>query len=924
MTIRQSLMLGCAFVATFSLPLRAQQVPAERGDEGAIQGSIVVTGERLRGQLDVEQAPVLELNAADIEAVGATSVTELLEAIAPQTGSSRGRGGGQPVFLVNGIRIGSFRELRSYPPEAIAKVEVLPEEVAQRFGFPPDRRVVNMILKENYSSREIELEFEGPSRGGYFVTEQEATLLTINDGARLNINAEIQDTSLLTEAERGVIQTPGSLPDVAGDPDPADYRSLVADGLTAELTANWAKALIESGTSLSLNASYEREQARSLSGLNSVMLVDAGGAEAFRTFGVDDPLERRTSSDKISASGSMNRRLGDFDLTTTFDAIYTESETEIDRRFDTTALRDAALAGTLALDGALPRGADAGFDVARGRTITGESKATLVGRPIILPAGEVSTSFDVGLDWKNITSSDTRTALDTDLTRRRLDAGTNITVPIAERGGAWGALGDLSLNLGAGFEDLSDFGTLYDWSAGLTWGVTSDLTLTATYIMADEAPSLTNLGAPQVQSFNVPIFDFTRGETVLATVLSGGNPDLLAEQQRDWKFSANWELPFWKDTRFSAEYIRNRSSNVTRNFPALTDEIEAAFPDRVVRDGAGQLVSLDRRPVTFARTRSERLVFGLSTRGNFGAGRPEAGDRPSDTPPREGRRRFGGGDGPPNPERRAAFMRFRERVCAEDGLEVLVQFAEAAARGEDLSASFPDFDPERAARMLERMRSEDGTIDRDRIAQFRERICSFDPSRMGQGRRGDAEGQAGGPESPRGRRGPGGGPGGPGGFGRDGRGRYFVNLTHTIELDSTILIADGLPVLDVLAGEGGGGIPRHKTSLEAGIFRNGKGMRLSARYTGKETIDGGDAPGASDLTFGDLATVDLRVFFDLGRLLKQDEGFLKNFRVSFRADNVFDARRRVTDENGEVPLSYQPALIDPTGRYIGIDLRKMF
>lgn len=270
-------------------------------------------------------------------------------------------------------------------------------------------------------------------------------------------------------------------------------------------------------------------------------------------------------------------------------------------------------------------------------------------------------------------------------------------------------------------------------------------------------------------------------------------------------------------------------------------------------------------------------------------------------------------------------MKFRERVCADDSVDVLIELAEAVQRGDDLSVNFPEFDPERAARLVDRMVAADGTIDRERVGQFRERLCSFDPARVAGGERPGREGQGGG-ESQRGegRR----GPGGPMPFGRgrggDGRGRYFVNLTHTVELENTLQIADGLPVLDVLAGEGGGGTPRHSASLEAGMFRNGWGMRLSARYIGAATIDGGDAPGASDLKFGDLATFDLRVFTDLGRLLNKDEGFLKGFRVSLRADNVFDARRRVTDENGEVPLSYQPYLIDPTGRYIGIDLRKMF
>ena len=771
MKFHREYLLKWLLLASISGPVMAQTgVPGEIGEP--IPGEIVVTGDRLRGQLNVEQAPILELNQADIEAIGATSVSELLDAIAPQTGSSRGRGGGAPpVFLVNGIRIGSFREMRSYPPEAIAKVEVLPEEVAQKFGFPPDRRVVNMILKENFSNREAEARFDAPSRGGNSRNRQRVSLLNIADGARLNANLEVNDTSMLTEAERDVIQTPGSVPAGISDEEFARFRSLVADSFQVEGTVNWARAIIESGSSLSFNLTGQHNRSRALSGLRNVATLD--------------PLERRNKTESISSSASYGRRLGPFQLTVTADANLTDSTTKIDRI------------------------SASGFDTANSKTITSESKAILAGSLFDLPAGELSVTFSTGFDWMRIDSSDTRSASDAKLTRRRLDGGASIAVPIAERGGAWGAIGSLSANFSAGIEDLSDFGTLNNWTAGLTWEPASSLTLSATRIISEAAPSLTQLGSPQTVTFNVPVFDFVRGESVLAAMTRGGNPDLLTERQRDWKFNANWELPFWKNTRLSVDYVRNNSSDVTGSFPAITAEIEAAFPGRVTRDGTGQIIAVDARPVTYAESRASRLVFGLNTRGSFGEAK--SGER--------------GGEG--------------------------------AARG-----------------------------------------------RPGNG-------------------------GGPRGFGRpggDGRGRYFVNLTHQVELDNTLLITNGGPLLDLLDGDATGdfGTPRHTSSLELGVFRNGRGIRLSGRYSGKSRIEGSGQPGSTDLYFGDLAKLDVRVFADLGRLFKQEQGILKNLRFILRAENVFDAHRKVTDSSGNVPLSYQPDLIDPDGRYLGIDLRKMF
>ncbi|WP_114520427.1 TonB-dependent receptor [Altererythrobacter sp. ZODW24] len=825
-------------VSVIALPtaLAAQDAADSSADDITQQDSeILVIGGSLRGQVDAAQAPIVELDEQDIAAYGASSIAELVDALAPETGSARGRGGGQrPVFLINGIRVGSFREFRSYPPEAIRKVEVLPEETAQLFGFPPDRRVVNFILQENYSAITADLEYEGPAQGGYARNEQELTLLKITGGGRLNFNIDVEDTSLLTEAERNVIQTESSIPGVAGDPDPAEYRSLIADSSEIEATANWAKAFVDSGSSLSLNATAGRTDTRSLSGLNSVLLTDPAAASVLRTFGADDPLELRSRADSYSTAATYTAPLGDFRLTATADGTITDTRTEIDQPADTNDLVDAAAAGTLDILGALPVVTDGGFAVANSDTYTAETKVTVRGAPLLLPAGELSTTFDVGYKWNRIASSDTRTALDTQLTRGRVNGGLNVVVPItSRRDDAWAAVGDLSLNLQAGVDHLSDFGTLYDWSAGLTWKPFENLDLQATYVNADAAPSLTQLGAAEVTTFNVSTFDFTNNETVLAAITSGGNPDLLAESQKDWKFSANWEVPFIENARFRVDYVRNRSENVSTSFPLLTAEVEAAFADRVTRDASGTLVAIDRRPVTFAETENDRLTFGLSLRGQFGKAKaPEGpGGRPG-----AGR----GGRGGPDAARGG-----RGRPGAGGG---------GRGRGGGSRA---------AARMF---------------------------------------------------------------GGGDGRGRFFLSLNHTVELRSEVLVANGGPVLDLLNGDAlsASGTPRNSTSLQGGMFRNGWGLRVTGAYTGSTRVNGTGLPGSTDLFFDDLATINLRVFANLGQIFDKQDGFLKGFRVSLLANNVFDGRRRVTDSNGDVPLGFQPDLIDPTGRYLGVDLRKLF
>ncbi|MEM6857607.1 MAG: hypothetical protein AAF559_07020 [Pseudomonadota bacterium] len=1054
--------------------------------QGEGGGQIVVEGTRLRGQLDVEQAPILELSEADIAAEGVASIADLVQQIQNQTGSARGRGGGgRPVILVNGIRPGSFRELFQYPPEALAKVEVFPEEVAQRFGFPPDRRVVNLILKEDYASREVELEFEGPARGGRFVNEQEFGYLQIADGGRINFNFTANDASLLTEDERNIIQTPGSTSELDSDPGQAEFRSLRADFRSLEANLSWAKAYIDSGLSVSANANYQRSDSRSINGLNIVTLSDASGESLTRTFGEETPLTQTRAEDFAQVSGSLSKRVNAFRLTSTFNGGYSELEQIIDRRFDTSELEQAALDGTLAIDGELPSALDSGFDTANTRAINATNLNTLRGPVAELPGGEVLATFDIGYEWSNVEASDTRGTLPVDLTRGDLTTGANLVIPItSRRNGFADALGSFTLNTQVGLQELSDFGTLGDYNVSLNWSPIDSLDLSATYVFREVAPGLRQLGDPQVVQPNVPVFDFVNGETVLAEVKSGGNPDLIAQTQKDWKFAANWELPFADGLRFTVEYIRNRSEDVTSGFPQVTQQIEAAFPDRITRDQFGTLIAIDRRAVNFAETRADRLQFRLSARGGIGQGSrggrggfqggpPGAGGRPSARPggepsgrpsgpangPSTGAPGAGGppnapqaaqagapaqagagAGGPPAGNRRAGFMALRERVCADDGLEFLKRLIAARQNGEDVSAIAPGLPPQMIERIIARAGSADGEVTDEQLGMVRTRLCSMEPGQMrrgggaarepgqmaaGGGLPTASQGGAGRPAGPpsnseqmaamqarlcgegglaemrklvamiergedvsaivpgmdpsflkfglermraenngtvpdaalesiRGRicaaggnvganiAGNSGGPGAPSTGGRPAGGppraafnplargqggwRYFANLTHTIELQNEILIAQGVDVLDQLDGDATGafGFPRHSSRLEAGLFGNGVGLRLSGRYTGETRLDGADTGGSGDLFFDDLATLDLRIFGNVDQLTGSQSPALKNLRISLRMDNIFDGQRAVRDANGNTPINYQPFVIDPIGRFVGIDIRKLF
>ena len=946
--------------------------PEQSGD----QTEIVVTAQRQRGSVDTDVPPVIELTEADIASYGADSLADLIAQLGPQTGSGRGRGDGRPVILVNGQRIANFRELRRYPPEAIEKVEVFPEEVALQYGYPADQRVINFILKDNFKAREIEVEYGGSLEGGTDNGEIEVSQLSISGPQRINIAAEFNTTSMLTEAERDIVQTPGTQPTVATDPDPATFRSLQGGSESYELEGSFNTAIGEGADAkaISANLSAARNYSRSLSGLEIVTLTDGTESEV-RTVDAD-PLTRRTRSTTISGGGAYRQRIGDFDFDATLDGTYSDSQTDIDRRRDLSILQDQVDAGLIEIDGPLPVIPGTGADRSNSTTYTIDSLATLRGTPLLLPGGEVNMTLDGGYKWNRIESDDTRTALGgVQLTRGRINGGINLGIPLtSRREGFLDAIGDLTLNAAFGVDQLSDFGTLTDLTLGLTWNITDRLTLGATWVNRDAAPSLTELGAPNVQTFNVPVFDFATGDNVLATVTTGGNAALPASNQNDFKLSANYELDLFERASILVEFFDNNARNTTESFPLLTADIEAAFPDRVTRDGAGTLIAVDQTPITYAKRNSRRLRYGINLFGKVGKARPEeesrgsGGGRPggggSGGPPAAGASGPPGGAGRMGPEQ---FQQMREQFCASEpgtvpDLSQLPPFIRDRLTNEDGSVN-PErlaqarerictadgaggpggpggFDPQQVAAIREalcaapdtpidlaklpeglrqRLTNDDGTVNEERLARLRTAICQAEGSQAGEGQR---RGGGGG-----GRRG--GGGGGPFGGG-DGQGRWSLSLYHSIEFQNTALIAAGVPELDFLDGDASGqsgGVARHQVELEGGLFYEGVGARLSGKYQGPTRVDGSDTTGAQDLYFGDLVTFDLRLFANLEQqkwLTGETPGFFKGARLSLRVDNLFNTRQDVVDGNGVTPTRFQPALIDPLGRTVSLEFRKLF
>lgn len=596
----------------------------ETGDGAQTSSDIIVTGKRVPGSVETDVAAVDELDERDVQAMGAGSLGEVLDQISTSTGSGRGRGASGPVVLLNGRRISNFREIREYPPEAIRKIEVYPEEVALQFGYPPNQRVVNIILVEQISIIDTELEGGAPTRGTFTRSEVNAGLTRIAKGNRFSIYGQYDRTGAITEAERDVSSSPLPVNE-------APFRSLQGRSANALMTLGWSRELPKR-VNLSLGAEISRKSVNSLLGLHDGV-VTVPASSSFARSGVAEDvalgfdelgaIHRRSVVTSFSVNAGLTGALGKWQWSFTNDLSHNIANSRTDGDVSLAALQSAVNAGDANpfandLSSYLDAGDD---DTSRTRSGSVASTGTVSGNLLRMPAGLATVSLKLGYSRTDLDSQARNGGVPSsaDLARDAGNGLVSVSLPLTSRKeSVLGALGDISLQLNAGQTMLSDFDHLYQYGAGLNWALSDRLSFSAQYIAEDKAPSLANLGDPQIVTSNVSIYDFRISHTVEISRLNGGNAALRPEKQRDIKLGLNWRPAKPDGLTFNLEYFRNRSRDVTADFPLLTDEIEAAFVSRIVRDVTGRLVSIDARPINYVRRESDSVRVGIGFRGSFG------------------------------------------------------------------------------------------------------------------------------------------------------------------------------------------------------------------------------------------------------------------------------------------------------------------
>ena len=880
-------------------PAPDTRVPTEQELDDSYDLGVVDAPTTRRGSVVGDIQPDLVLDESMIATYGASTIGELLAAIEPLTQSNRGRGGGQPVLLVNGRRISGFREIANIPTEAIERTEILPEEVALSYGYRADQRVVNFVLKPNFRSTQVRGSVRVPTQGGRTSLNAEVGTFTVSGGARWNVDVGASRDTALFEDERDITRDAG-LPFsrlgtvggllAGGEIDPALSGlagSTVTTALAPATAANGAvglsafapgaglrvaedatawRTLLPRRDEQEINASMTRGLNQNTNGTFRAGLTDssslsylglpgvtltlpgpnayspfAGDALIYRYFDDPEALARQVDTRALELATVLDGFIGD-NWRWTFNGNYerTETDTETGRGLDASAFQARLNANDPTANpfGQVSGLARAPSDTANSVSSYLNGELVLTGSPWEGPAGKLNSTLRLGVNRRALDSASVRSgvAIDREQSRDTVSFQSNFSLPLTSKErGVGAAFGDLSANINLGYDDLSDFGGLSTFGGGLNWSPTADWSFIASYTAEQGAPSVSQLNDPVVSTPNVQVFDFVTGRSVNITRIDGGNSNLSSDDRRVFKFGLNWQPLKDADLRITSDYTASRIEDQIATFPTITPDLERAFPTRFTRDLGGDLIAIDARPVNFEYQERQELRTGFNFSRAFG--------EPSGPMPQ-----MGGGRGPGGP----------------GGGQTMVRMEGGPGPG------------------------------------------------AGGPRGGGGEVRFGRPRGP---------------MMQPGQGRINVSLYHTWRIQDELLIRSGLPLLDLLDGasvSGRGGSPRHEIQAQAGVFKSGMGGFLNVTWRDQTRVDGGLT--GQDLVFSDQTTVNLNLFADLNQRQDLTAKFpwLKGSRINVSVSNLFDSRQDVRDATGATPLGYLPDQLDPTGRQVTLSFRKLF
>lgn len=541
--------LSCAFTApdpdVQAAPQRFPQTPGAPPQEGEPTRleDVIVTSRWGAARV----APEIELDGAQIDAFGAYDIGEALNRIGESLGFDQ-----QPVLIINGRRVVNPGDFLGFPPDALQRVEILPQDATPTYGGAPTQRVVNLVLQPRFTGADGRLGGGMPTAGGRTSLSLDARTSSIENTNISQYGVQLSRDTALYGAER---------PDYSRDhPDRTGVTLRPAAGTVA---GNFAL----------------RRDIGDWAGSISVEARTRGDDSAVRL--ADRVVENRRQEDSLSVLGGLSGEAAGWSV-------------------------------RLGVNGQGGRGRQQGLADTRSRNISAGANFAADRTVVDLPAGAMTANLSAR--YGRFTSTADSQAVRTSRSVDTSDLGATLTIPLSRLSADKGAvplLGDSSATLGATLRE-SGGASGNTLNAGLFWAPIRTLKFNAQWSGIAESPPAQQRFEPAFFGDPRIVFDFATGEAVEVLPLLGGNPDL--RPQTSERFALTGAIgPFtsW-NVLGGLNFQRMSSKDGIGRLPALTPELEALFPDRFQRDADGRLAVIDLRPVNLASTTMESLSSNLN------------------------------------------------------------------------------------------------------------------------------------------------------------------------------------------------------------------------------------------------------------------------------------------------------------------------
>lgn len=830
--------------------------PPESEQTGLLDSLVI---KATRGKANGPAQPELTLDASEIQATGAGTVQDLVTLLAAEI-STGDPDSPPPIYLANGRRISGFQEISGLPSQAIERMDVLPPASAIAYGYRPNQKVVNFVLKKRFRSAAVELEEVATTAPGRTVERFDGDVFRLAGDERTTVGLDWRQESALFETERDIYRVPSAtapyglvgnvaatsfgreidpaLSALAGGPvsvarapgaawdGPAALSAFSAGAGDPELSGVIAnRSLLPSLGQGNFKAAITRDLARKVSVTVSLDLEDARrtsflglpatsvrlpAGSPFSPFAsdvtvyryLDAPWSQLRVQDNFKGQLAMaaNGYVGDWRWSLTGNYDRNDSETASGRGVDSAPWKAAIAARDPSVN---PFGPIArpllkvnARDVAKSKSRAAKAELVLNGDVAEIPAGRVSSTIKVGGERVEQTSD--------------------------------------ALRNGAPMRSNYDRRTM---------SVQGDIDVPLASRSHEVLPVLGELTASVNAGYNVETF---KDRLAMGAGLNW-SPDKLV------------------------------SVNLS-----LSEEQSAPAANQIV-DPVLQTPNV--------------TVFDFSTGTSVTVNRTEGGNR-----------------GLANDRRRTLRAGVNLRPVGRDGgdTRLTVNANYVRTHIEDPISNFPVITPALEAAFPERFtRNADGVL-----TAIDSRPLNFDAI--------DREELRGGlnltrffgrpkKDAPKGTK-----------PDPKKVGQVQLSVNYTLRLRDETTLRHGLEPLDLLNGASTSrrGQPKEELNFRVNAFREGVGLNLNGAWRGGSTIDAGPTTGA--LRFDDQTTVNLSAFYEVPRDVKAGpaSSWLAGTRVTLAADNLFYSRPVVKDARGTTPQAYQPDYLDPLGRTVKLTFRK--